>query len=53
MRDPTSMTATERLAEVATILATAYRRFRDGGLASIGDDEALCVEPVNGTESLT
>jgi hypothetical protein len=43
------MTAEERLAEVASILATGFLRMHEKGLASQREVEALCDKPVDGT----
>ncbi len=53
-RDPSAMTADERMAELATILATAVRRLemsRQKALAGDPDRERPCGQPVDTPES--
>ena len=46
-RDPDAMRPDERLAEIAGILAVAFLRLRENGLAFRGEDEALCDQVVD------
>ncbi|MCK6448922.1 MAG: hypothetical protein L6Q99_21205 [Planctomycetes bacterium] len=49
-KDPSSMTPRERADELASILATAYRRLvlnREKQLAESAEREAQCVDAVN------
>ena len=53
-RDPASMTSEERLAEIASILATGYRRHAlnlRNALADQGQLEAQCDQAVDGGSS--
>ena len=50
-RDPAAMTDAERCAEIASVLARGYRRFRahrEKGLDVRPQAEALCGGPVDG-----
>ncbi len=46
-REPAVMTPEERLAEIASILAIGFRRFRQKRLDDTTASMALCVSPVN------
>lgn len=55
-RDPATMTAGERLAELAGILAVAFRRLQLRPKERLDDwpqDEALCDPPVDGDDADT